>query len=106
MRKPIVISAALGALLVSGGAFAVDGKAVYDQACMACHAQGVAGAPKMGDTEAWKDRIAKGKETLYEHSINGFQGEAGVMPPKGGFANLSDEEVKAAVDYMVEQAQE
>lgn len=42
---------------------------------------------------------------LYDHSINGFQGETGVMPPKGGFANFSDEEVKAAVDYMVENAQ-
>jgi cytochrome c5 len=90
---------------VAGPATAADGKAVYDQYCMACHAQGVAGAPKFGSAEAWKDRIAKGKETLYEHAINGFQGESGVMPPKGGFANLSDEQVKAGVDYMVENAQ-
>jgi cytochrome c5 len=92
-------------LLAAGSVFAADGQAVYDQACMACHAQGVAGAPKFGDAEAWAARIAKGKDTLYENSINGFQGEAGVMPPKGGFMNFSDEEVKAAVDYMVENAQ-
>lgn len=100
----VVISSAIGALLVAGSVFAADGKAVYDQGCMACHAQGVAGAPKFGDAEAWTNRIAEGKETLYEHAINGFQGEAGMMPPKGGFTNFSDDEVKAAVDYMVENA--
>lgn len=105
MRNAAIISSALCAMLAAGPGVAADGKAVYDQACMACHAQGVAGAPKLGDTEAWADRIAQGEETLYDHSINGFQGDAGVMPPKGGFANLSDEEVKAAVDYMVEESQ-
>lgn len=105
MRKRIIISTALGVMLASGAAFAADGKAIYDQACMACHAQGVAGAPKFGDSEAWAERIAKGMDVLYENSIKGFQGEAGVMPPKGGFANLSDEEVNAAVDYMVENAE-
>jgi cytochrome c5 len=105
MRNAIIISSALCALVTAGPAAAADGKAVYDQACMACHAQGVAGAPKFGDAEAWGPRIEQGMETLYENSINGFQGETGVMPPKGGFANLSDEEVKAAVDYMVENAE-
>lgn len=105
MRNAAIISSALCAMLTAGPTVAADGKAVYDQACMACHAQGVAGAPKLGDTEAWADRIAQGEETLYENSIDGFQGDAGVMPPKGGFANLSDEEVKAAVDYMVEESQ-
>lgn len=105
MKIRIFTGAALATLIASGGAFAADGEAVYNSACMACHAQGVAGAPKLGDAEAWADRIDQGMDTLYENSINGFQGEAGVMPPKGGFANLSDEEVKAAVDYMVENAQ-
>ncbi|HSH41940.1 MAG TPA: c-type cytochrome [Arenicellales bacterium] len=105
MRNAVIISSALCAVLAAGPAAAADGKAVYDQACMACHAQGVAGAPKFGDAEAWGPRIEQGMDMLYEHSINGFQGETGVMPPKGGFANLSDEEVKAAVDYMVENAQ-
>lgn len=105
MRNAVIISAAFCALLAAGPAAAADGEAVYNQACMACHAQGVAGAPKFGDAEAWGPRIEKGTETLYENSINGFQGDTGMMPPKGGFTNLSDEEVKAAVDYMVENAQ-
>lgn len=105
MRNAAIISSVLCTMLAAGPAAAADGQAVYDQACMACHNQGVAGAPKLGDVEAWADRIEKGKETLYENSIDGFQGDTGMMPPKGGFANLSDEEVKAAVDYMVEESQ-
>ncbi|MFL6710717.1 MAG: c-type cytochrome [Massilia sp.] len=75
------------------------GKKLYDAACVACHGAGIAGAPKFGDKSAWGPRIAQGKPTLYEHAIKGFQGKAGVMPPKGGSA-ASDDEVKAAVDYM------
>lgn len=80
------------------------GKSVYDSSCAACHGTGVAGAPKLGDKGAWKDRIAKGAATLYEHAIKGFQGKTGFMPPKGGNASLSDADVKAAVDYMVSQS--
>ncbi len=80
-----------------------DGKAVYEKSCIACHGAGVAGAPKLGDASLWKDRVAKGKDVLYESSLNGVQGYTGYMPPKGGNTNLSDEAVKAAVDYMVEQ---
>ena len=76
----------------------VDGEATYNQACFSCHAAGVAGAPKLGDTDAWTDRIAKGTDVLYDNSIKGFN----AMPPKGGFVNLSDEQVRAAVDYMLE----
>ena len=68
---------------------------------MACHGAGVAGAPKIGDKADWGPRIAQGKDTLYTHATQGFTGKKGTMPPKGGAANLSDEEVKAAVDYMV-----
>ncbi|MFO7592434.1 MAG: c-type cytochrome [Pseudomonadota bacterium] len=82
-----------------------QGKQVYDNACFTCHAQGIAGAPRLDDKAAWEPRIAKGMETLVSHAIDGFQGDAGVMPPKGGFMNLSDEEVRAAVAYMVEQAE-
>ncbi len=81
------------------------GKQVYEGLCVACHAAGVAGAPKFGDKAAWAPRIAQGMDTLYMHSINGFQGKTGVMPPKGGNPSLSDAEVKAAVDYMVKQVQ-
>ncbi|HEX7043359.1 MAG TPA: cytochrome c5 family protein, partial [Burkholderiales bacterium] len=57
--------------------------------------------PKFGDKAAWKDRVAQGMPTLYEHAIKGYQGKTGFMPPKGGNASLSDNAVKAAVDYMV-----
>lgn len=80
----------------------VSGESTYNSACAACHAQGVAGAPKFADGGAWNDRIAKGKDTLYANAIKGYQGQAGYMPPKGGNASLSDDQVKAAVDYMVE----
>ncbi|MDH3589888.1 MAG: c-type cytochrome [Gammaproteobacteria bacterium] len=83
----------------------IDGEAIYNSACMACHMVGVAGAPKLGDTEAWAPRIANGIDTLYTHSIDGFQGATGVMPPKGGRLDLSDDEIKAGVDFMVEAAQ-
>jgi cytochrome c5 len=84
-------------------ASAEAGKKVYDTACVACHGTGVAGAPKAGDKAAWAPRIAQGQATLYEHAIKGFQGKSGMMPPKGGSA-ASDEEVKAAVDFMVAAA--
>jgi len=75
----------------------VDGKATYQSACFACHGTGAAGAPKLGDKAAWKNRIAQGDATLFDHAINGFKG----MPAKGGNASLSDAAVKAAVEYMV-----
>ena len=80
------------------------GKKVYDTTCVACHAAGVAGAPKFGDKALWAPRIVQGMDTLYTHSIKGFQGKAGMMPPKGGNMSLSDADMKAAVDYMVAHA--
>jgi cytochrome c5 len=76
------------------------GKTLYTATCQACHGAGIAGAPKFGDKAAWAGRIAQGQATLYEHAIKGFQGKAGVMPPKGG-SSAHDADVKAAVDYMV-----
>ncbi|MBA2593641.1 MAG: cytochrome c5 family protein [Gammaproteobacteria bacterium] len=81
------------------------GKTVYDTACVVCHQTGVGGAPKIGDKAAWADRIAQGESTLADHAIKGFQGKTGMMPPKGGRAELSDEDVKAAVSYMVGASQ-
>jgi cytochrome c5 len=75
------------------------GKALYSSACVACHGAGIAGAPKFGDKAAWGPRIAQGNAALYEHALKGFQGKAGVMPPKGG-SSAPDADVKAAVDYM------
>lgn len=84
-----------------------SGKTVYENTCTACHGGAIAAAPALGDSEAWAPRIEKGIETLYTHAIDGFQGEDSsmAMPPKGGDSSLSDEEVEAAVDYMVENSQ-
>ena len=81
-------------------ASAGNGKAIYNSACVACHGAGIAGAPKLADKAAWAPRIQQGTAVLYEHAIKGFQGKAGVMPPKGG-SSASDADVKAAVDFMV-----
>jgi cytochrome c5 len=81
-----------------------DGKAVFTSTCSVCHGAGIAGAPRFGDKAAWAPRIAEGSATLYQHALNGFQGKTGVMPPKGGNTALSDDAVKAAVDYMVSAA--
>jgi len=74
-----------------------DGKSTYDTVCMACHGTGAAGAPKLGDKAAWAPRIKQGAGVLHDHALKG----KGAMPPKGGNMALSDDAVKAAVDYMV-----
>ncbi len=79
---------------------AADGKAVYDKVCFACHAQSVAGSPKIGDKAAWAPRIKQGMDTLVQSALKG----KGAMPPKGGNPSLSDAEVKAAVEFLVSQA--
>lgn len=76
-----------------------DGAAVYNAVCHTCHATGLLGSPMLGDAGAWGARISKGKETLYTHAIQGFN----AMPAKGG-ADIVDEEVQNAVDYMIDQA--
>jgi len=81
------------------------GEEIYNTACVACHAMGVAGAPKLGDKDGWAPRLAKGMDTLFTNALQGFQGETGVMPPKGGQMHLPDDRVKAAVAYMVSQMQ-
>jgi cytochrome c5 len=96
-----------GAAAAAGGdamaAATVDGEAVYNQACMACHATGAAGAPMVGNVDQWAPRIAKGVDALHSSGINGVAGTS--MMAKGGRADLSDEQVMAAVDYMVENSQ-
>ena len=80
-----------------------SGKEVFDAACMACHSTGAGGAPKLGDVAAWADRIAKGSDALHQSGLQGVAGTS--MMAKGGCMNCSDEEVSAAVDYMVEGSQ-
>lgn len=82
----------------------LTGEDVYNTACIACHGQGIGGAPVFGDRAAWASRIAKGISTLNQHSIQGFTGSAGFMPPKGGRVDLADEAILNAVEYMVSAA--
>jgi cytochrome c5 len=81
----------------AGGGKPRDGATVYNAVCMACHAAGVAGAPKSGNKGDWAPRIAKGTDALVKSAIAG----KGAMPPKGGNASLSDAEVKAAVEHLI-----
>lgn len=86
----------------AGGAkpAAADGKKVFDSTCTACHATGVAGAPKLGDKAAWAPRIKQGEDTLVQSALKGKN----AMPPKGGNTALSDADVRAAVEFMVSQS--
>jgi cytochrome c5 len=83
---------------------ALTGPQVYNAACIACHGGGIAGAPKTGDKAAWAPRMAAGMDSLNNNALNGLQGSAGFMPPKGGRSDLSDEEIIAAVQYLADQA--
>jgi cytochrome c5 len=103
-RNFTLIVGALAVMMMSTAASA-DGKKVFEGLCKACHGAGLPGIPQFGDKTAWAPRIAQGKDTLYQHAIKGFTGVSGMMmPPKGGGTN-TDDEVKAAVDYMVSNSQ-
>jgi cytochrome c5 len=80
------------------------GQEVYNNACAVCHATGVGGAPKIGDKTDWGPRIQQGDKVLFEHAKNGFTGQKGVMPPKGGNPNVSDTDIKNAIAYMKNKA--
>ncbi len=82
----------------------LTGEQVFGQVCKTCHEAGLAGAPKAGDKAAWGPRIAQGEKVLFEHAVAGFQGKSGVMPPKGGNSDLTDDEVHRAVVYMANLA--
>ena len=81
----------------AGGA---DGQKVYEANCKMCHGGTIPGAPGIGKKDDWAPRIKQGKDTLHKHAIEGFNS----MPAKGGNSSLSDDEVKAAVDYMANQS--
>lgn len=82
-------------------AAARSGEEVYTAACAACHSAGVMGAPVTGDKGQWSGRLAQGNDTLYTHAIQGFN----AMPAKGGCMTCSDDDIKAAVDYLVSKVQ-
>lgn len=79
-----------------------DGKTIYDNLCHACHTSGAGGAPTL-DKAHWGPRIAQGLDTLVKHATDGFTGSAGLMPARGGNPSLTDEQVKATVEWMVAQ---
>lgn len=82
----------------------LDGSVIYQNLCGACHMSGAGGAP-LSTKEAWAPRIAQGMDTLVKHAIEGYQGAAGIMPAKGGNPALTDEQVRATVEYMVGKVQ-
>jgi cytochrome c5 len=84
-------------------ATSMSGPQVYNAACIVCHGAGIGGAPVLTDSANWAPRVDQGMDTLREHAIVGYTGAAGYMPPKGGRLDLSDDEVHAAIDYMLEQ---
>ncbi|MGD8934678.1 MAG: c-type cytochrome [Gammaproteobacteria bacterium] len=100
MKKMTAIAMCAGLAMAASGAALADGAETYKTACQACHMTGAAGSPKLGDKAAWEPRIAQGKDAMYASALNG----KGAMPAKGGRADLSDDAVKAAVDYMVAQS--
>lgn len=77
------------------------GDQIFNSKCMACHATGAAGAPKVGDASAWAPRIAQGIDTLLTHALNGYN----AMPPRGTCADCSDDEIKGTIEYMISQSQ-
>ncbi|HET6493214.1 MAG TPA: c-type cytochrome, partial [Burkholderiales bacterium] len=95
--KPEAMGKAPASAPPSAKADTAKGKSVFDGTCMACHATGVAGAPKAGDKAAWAPRLKAGVDALYASALKGKN----AMPPKGGNAALADADVKSAVDYMV-----
>jgi cytochrome c5 len=92
---------AAAAAVAATAAADLTGEQIYNQACVACHGAGVAGAPKLGDKAAWAARIAQGMDALNTHALQGYQGKAGYMPPKGGRTDLSDQSVVNGVDYII-----
>jgi cytochrome c5 len=77
-----------------------SGSEVYGAICLACHNTGAAGAPVIGDASSWAPRVEQGMDTLITHAINGYN----AMPAKGGCASCPDEEIAAAVEYLVAES--
>ena len=96
--KAAAAAAAAGQVAYEG---TLDGSVIYAALCGACHTSGAGGAPKM-ERAAWAARIAQGADVMHKHAIEGYQGAAGIMPAKGGNPSLTDEQVIATVDWMVD----
>lgn len=92
-------SSAAGAKVAYDGT--LDGEIIYDKLCAACHSTGAGGSPTL-DHAHWDARLAQGMDTLVKHAIDGFTGDAGLMPARGGNPDLSDEQVEATVVWMMD----
>jgi cytochrome c5 len=96
--KAAAAAAAAGQVAYEG---TLDGAVIYNNLCSACHGSGAGGAPKL-EKAAWAARIAQGMDVVNQHAIEGYTGQAGMMPAKGGNPSLSDEQVVATVQWMVD----
>lgn len=97
----MVGEACTGGTVTLAAATAREPAQIYQTFCSACHNSGVGGAPKLGDAAAWEPRVAKGMDVVYQNAWNGI----GAMPPRGICMDCSEEELRATVDYIVEQSQ-
>jgi len=95
----VALASEVSSAPASGGA-ARSGEEIYNSKCMACHATGAAGAPKVGTAADWAPRISKGMDALYASAVGGFKG----MPPKGLCMDCSEAEIHSAVDFMVKKS--
>ena len=102
MKSSVINTLGVIGLVAAGSLFAATAEETYKTSCGACHDAGVANAPKLGDKAAWAPRIKQGKDVMYSSALQGKPGTA--MVAKGGFANLSDTDVKAVVDLMMAKA--
>ncbi len=107
MKKIVVVAAAMLMAAPVSSVFARDGKQVFDTFCHVCHGTpGIPQSPHLGDKAAWAPRIAQGMDTLFQHVKDGYKSPTGIipMPPKGTCADCTDDELKAAIQYMVDKA--
>ena len=95
-------AAAAASQVAYGGT--LDGEVIFNNLCTGCHTSGAGGAPTMAAAQ-WAARIPQGVDVLHRHAIEGYTGSAGVMPPKGGNPALTDEQVIATVDWMLDNLQ-
>jgi cytochrome c5 len=94
----VCLSLIPGTMTIAEEAAPIDADRIYKEVCRICHQAGLNAAPKYGNKILWGKVVQKGRDVVYQNSINGFR----AMPPRGGRTTLTDEEVIAAVDYMVE----
>lgn len=102
MRAALLIAAGLAAAPLSAADAPAEGQRIFARVCSACHANDLSEAPQLKQPAMWTARIAKGRDTLLAHALNGFVGPSGEeMPPRGGRPELTDAEVSAALDYII-----